>query len=76
MPGSGDLGAKDGEEHLREEERKKVVLEFEGETVEGTVEGILGGLRFALRENRVGRGTGVDGVAQGGWRVERVGVDD
>ena len=43
MPGSGGLGAKDGEEHPREEERKKVVLEFEGETVEGTVEGILGG---------------------------------
>jgi hypothetical protein len=44
LPGSGGLGAKDGgEEHPREEERKKVVLEFEGETVEGTVEGTLGG---------------------------------
>jgi hypothetical protein len=44
--------------------------------VEGMPRGTLDEWQFASRENREGGGSGLDRVVQGGWKVEKVVVDD
>jgi hypothetical protein len=63
LPGYGDPGVKDGEEHPKGKERKKVVLEFEGEVV-GTLRESLGESQFGLQGSKAGPEIGVGRMAR------------